>query len=248
MKNSLQVLKEFLFLPVKWIMWRFPQVKVLPAIVNQVKPYYFSVYFVVVTLTVGAFLCCDVGIFLNINRSVLNRLRPANLDVFVKGTATEKETEEGYRFFKKVAGMMPNDPDAQGIYGYFSYLKGNRGDAIRAYERASLKNPIFFWFSYNRGLLYYQEHDFVNAEKNMREALRMNYMLSILFITQSKHVYLPFLVLQPDGMQKFLFDQYARGRDRAQRVIDICEQARLAGTMPQPEKDNDPAMWPLELY
>lgn len=211
---------------------------------KSVWPYYLTAYMLVFSL-IGIGLAHHTGA--NIYRQVLNRLRPADFKPFMTKTQTPEQTDEAFRFFVRAKDVMRQDADAWGIYGYFSYLKGNRKEAIRAYETALELNPTFYWFHYNLAVLHYQAGEYEKAASYILETRKLNLFFTFLFIRESRHMYLPFIVSVTDNPQPALMSQYKEKSQIADRYLELYQSVSLFQEPPEALKNFKPD-WDLELY
>lgn len=119
-------------------------------------------------------------------------------DTLGGGQALDKGRLEKYiHFYKTTARYFPQAADSWGMLGYCYYLGGKKDLAKESFEKAFALKPKHFWFSYNLGVLYFQEKQYSKAGEYLQQATAASFEDALEFIQSSKIVYRLILMEDP---------------------------------------------------
>ena len=125
--------------------------------------------------------------------SVLNRLRPNNIDLLVlsekEKTLTSDQLHAYNNYLEYISYYMPSRSDAYGLRGLLHYHMNKSSIAIKYYHKAIQLNPYFFWYYYNLSIIYYEEGEYKKSALLLSQALKLPPVSTLRSIIQSQKVY-----------------------------------------------------------
>jgi len=198
----------------------------------------FQSYFIVfIKIGITAILCFFLfQNILNIARSfkekkkereqlILNNVKPRSMTDLVEAVINDKKfdqkTIKRYIYYcQKIVEFMPHRSDAHGLLGFCYYHIGKKQEAIKSYEKALSLNPHFFWFYYNLGLIHLEQGQYEKTEELFKKALSSKPETTLLFIYQSKRLYLPISSIIKSRLNILPPDQLHNGYRRCALLLD----------------------------
>lgn len=90
------------------------------------------------------------------------------------------------RYYQTVIAYSPQIAEAHGILGFCYQQQGKEREAISAYQNAIQRNPYFFWFHYNLGVVQFKQRHFQEAEKSFQAALNTRPEMTLKIMAASK--------------------------------------------------------------
>ena len=126
-----------------------------------------------------------------------------------KGNAAQLKKYKDY--YLLLTRYMPHRADAYGMLGFCYYYMGKTHQAMRAYQKAIIRNDAFFWYYYNLGVMYYKNGQYVQAIEVLEKSLNVDYKETFKSIIVSKHIYQPILEEQKRKDKQWLKKQILRG-------------------------------------
>jgi len=150
----------------------------------------------------------------------LNRLTPTSSFVahFVRyrDERSRKRLKEALTYYQTVRFYYPDMADAAGLEGFCYYHLGDLTTALAAFEEAARLNGNFFWWHYNRGLIYREMKDDASAVAALEAALNVRPADTLDDVLRSKiYRQVLFAVRGPEELMQNL----KHGYDNAARIL-----------------------------
>jgi len=152
----------------------------------------------------------------NMQLATLNRIKPLDNNYLIDFSKAEveldkKKLKKYEHYYQKVSDYIDGRADALGLLGYCQFHLGKPEEAIKLYKKAIEINPHFFWFYYNLGVIYYKQGSFKEASAMFDRAIETDPEAVLVFIFNSKRIYLPLLASESGKPEKFLLRQVKSG-------------------------------------
>ncbi len=146
----------------------------------------------------------------------MNKRTPSSYEYLVEVSQNPGKIDliklKAYRdYYKLIVKNMPHRGDAYGMLGFCYYHMGKIGKAINSYKKALVRNPDFFWFHYNLGVIFYKIGQYAEATESLEKALNVDYKESFKFIFLSQRIYQPILASQKGNKNQWLGQQALKG-------------------------------------
>ncbi|VAX35002.1 hypothetical protein MNBD_UNCLBAC01-269 [hydrothermal vent metagenome] len=138
----------------------------------------------------------------------------------------DKESLEGYiKYYQNIIKYHPHMAEAHGLLGFCYYHSGQYEEAIEMYQTAISLNKHFFWFSYNLGIVYLKIGQYEKAKDSFQQALLKKPEHALLFIKESKMIYLPILKAMVSQSDFSIPKQLKLGYQECQKILLITKKA-----------------------
>ncbi len=93
------------------------------------------------------------------------------------------------RYYEKIREYFPERSEGYGLSGFCAFYEGEPQKAISFYQDAIARNPHFFWYSYNLGLILFKQKQYAQASQLFLRALKAPVEILILVIQNSPQLY-----------------------------------------------------------
>ena len=126
----------------------------------------------------------------------LNQLKPDSFDGLVQFLADRRKKDflKPYvAYYEKMAEYGVGGADVYGLLGFFYYGEGDSAKAMAAYREAIKRNPYFFWFYHNLGLIYFNQKQYDKAIKVLQAATAADPDVTLKTIRKEK-IYIPVML------------------------------------------------------
>ncbi len=122
-------------------------------------------------------------------------------------------------YFERVEQHLGYEsPEAFGLQGYCAYQRGDLRKSEEFYKKALSKNPKFFWYYYNLGIIYLRQQEYAQALSMFQSALNLDLKESFVFIVSSNRIYMPIVSSYMPDLQHDLIHQLEEGQQVAMQL------------------------------
>jgi tetratricopeptide (TPR) repeat protein len=152
--------------------------------------------------------------------------------------------EECAYYHERVVDLVPSAAgEALGVAAFCRYEEGRAPKARDHLRRAMAKVPVFFWNSYNLGIMSLNDGDYKSAAEAFSQALQLDPKLTLLVLARSK--------VYSDIRRSFVGSSYdmeaslAEGYRRTAVLLKIC---LVCHADPQAPVCSERKRLPLQLF
>jgi tetratricopeptide (TPR) repeat protein len=163
----------------------FVMMNILKNIISRV----FVVYLIVAA---GFFFCTQYKtVIRSAELQTLSRLTPSfnyYTEIFDKrDNSSLARLEECAYYHERVVDLVPSAAgEALGVAAFCRYEEGQPQKARDLLQKAIAKSPVFFWNSYNLGIMSLNSGDYEHAAEAFAEALKLDPKYTLLILARSK--------------------------------------------------------------
>ncbi|OGX07530.1 MAG: hypothetical protein A2Z88_03165 [Omnitrophica WOR_2 bacterium GWA2_47_8] len=141
-----------------------------------------------------------------------------------KGKIDTETVREYKYYYNLLTQYVPGMAEPYGMVGFCSFYLKEYDKALTAYQKAIDRNPSFFWFYYNQGVVYYALKDYSMAADSLKKALMANKELTLKFIVSSRRIYMPIALEETGDAPAWLKNELQQG---LQKTLVLLKQIEL---------------------
>jgi tetratricopeptide (TPR) repeat protein len=159
---------------------------------NTLKMIFSRVFIVYLAVAAGLFFFTDhKTVIRSAELQTLSRLTPSfNYYTVIferQDNPDQARLEECAYYHERVVDLVPPVAgEALGVAAFCRYEEGRAPQARDHLRRAMAKAPVFFWNSYNLGIMSLNDGDYKSAAEAFAQALQLDPKLTLLVLARSK--------------------------------------------------------------